>query len=79
MQNDLRPARGAFHRLQGVVPRTRRLPAHAMFSRRAGTTRGQRHPVSDDKGGIETDPKLTDQLRVLLLVTRQLAEKLLGA
>ena len=54
-------------------------PAHAFIGGQAGTARLDGDLVGHDEARVKADAKLADQLRVRLLVARQLGEKVLGA
>ncbi|KAG1274085.1 hypothetical protein G6F64_015209 [Rhizopus arrhizus] len=49
-----------------------RTPAHAFAGSQAGAARGDFHFIGNDEGAVEADAELADQLRILLLVARQL-------
>ena len=54
-------------------------PAHAFAGLHAGAARLDRDLVGHDKAGVKAHAKLADQLRVGLLVARQLGYKIFGA
>ena len=74
--------RGAAVRLLDGLQRVRapavRLPADALGGGQAGPPGGQRDPVGHDERGVEADPELADERRVLALVTGQGREELPG-
>src|SRR6202012_617305 len=76
MQRDGRAALGALDRIDIEFAVARAAPAHAFGRRQAGPARFDRDAVGHDKARIETDPELADQLRILLLVARQLREEI---
>ena len=79
VQHDLGAAAGLPDHLDGEFSGAVRFPAHGLIRRQPGAARRHRHPVGDDEGGIEADAELADQVRVLLLVARELGEELARA
>src|SRR3954465_9558172 len=75
MQYHLSTARRSLDRFEREFAPAVRLPTHPCACRVAGTPCRQRHLVGDDERRIEADAKLADQIRVLRLLSRQLAEK----
>ena len=73
------PPRGLLDRLDGEVAVRGRLPADALCDRTAGLAAQHFDPLGDDECGIEADPELADELRILLRVAGELAEELGGA
>ena len=68
MQGDLRAARRRLHRLDGELAPAVGLPSHPLAGRRARPAGGEDDPLGHDEDGIEADPELPDELRVLGLV-----------
>src|SRR3970282_1551341 len=66
-------ARDGLHRELAIRAR---FPANARIFGRAGLARLDRDAICDDKGRIEADAELADELRILLLVPGELAEEL---
>ena len=60
-------------------PSAARFPAHAFGGGQAGAPRQHLDTIRDDEGRIEAHAELADELRVLLLIARQLLEELRGA
>ena len=56
-----------------------RFPLYALLRRGAGGAGDHGHLVGHDKGGVETDPELTDQLRILALIAGEIFEEFCGA
>ena len=54
-------------------------PVHAFAGREAGTTAEDIDLVGDDEGGIEAHAELADQVRILLLVAREVFHEIGGA
>ena len=73
------PATGPLRRLHRELARAVALPADRLARRQPGAPRHDRHPVRDDEARVEADAELADQLRVLLLVARELREELARA
>ena len=78
MQCHLSPALRPVNPLNGVFPFAGGLPAHAALRTEPGTPGGHGNPVRDNKARVKADAELTDQLRILGLVTGQGREELLG-
>ena len=70
---------GFLDNLQRVVATAIGLPAHAVFGRKTGATRGQRDTVGHDKRGVETDAELSDQVGVFCRVASQFGQELTGS
>jgi len=79
VKGDRRAPQGFLQHLDGEFAASVRLPADSLIGLLAGAPRVHGHLVRDDERGIEPDPELPDQVRVLLLVAREPREKLLGA
>jgi hypothetical protein len=80
VQADLGTALFLFHRMDGVFAFAVRLPAGSLVFAQAGTTRGNRDLIGDDKNRIEADAELADEeLGILLAIAGQALEKLMGA
>ena len=68
VQGHLRAARRGLDRLDRELAAAVRLPAHPFAGRRPGPAGGEDHPVGHDEDGVEPDPELPDELRVMGLV-----------
>jgi hypothetical protein len=76
VQGDLGAARRPVDHLDTEFAGALGFPAHALVGLGAGAARVHRDLVGDDERGVEADAELADQAGVLLLVARQLGEKL---
>ena len=74
VQHHIRTAPGLLGRRDAELALPVRLPADRLIGRQPGAAAEHRHLVGHDERGIEPHPELADQLRVLLLVARQLRE-----
>ena len=72
-------ALGALNGFHGELAFPVAFPAHALVGGVAGTAAEHLNTAGDDKGGIEADAELADQLSVLTAVAGHAGEKLLGA
>jgi len=78
VQRDGGAARGALDGLDLEITRAAAGPAHALGRRQAGAARLDHDLVRHDEAGIEAHAELADQLRVLLLVTAEVAHEVAG-
>jgi Na+/phosphate symporter len=75
VQHDFRAALGLLDRFDRELAVRLRSPVHAFARRLAGAAREHFDFIRNDERRIETDAKLTDQLRVLLLIATELRQK----
>ena len=75
VQFDARSSLTHLDRLYLIVSLARAGPANALVCRRTSPACVHYHFFGNDKRRIEADTKLTDQLRVLLLIAGQRTEK----
>ena len=78
MQGDAGAALSALNGFNLKLTRAATDPANAFGSRQTSAARLDRDAVGNDVAGIKADAKLTNQLRVFLLVTRQFAHEITG-
>ncbi len=78
MQRDVGAARRFVQHLDRELAAAVRFPAHTLIRLLSGAARRDGNLVGHDERGIETDPELADQVRVLLLVAAQLGKEFPG-
>ena len=71
-------ALGALNAFDLKIARTATHPTHAVGRWQTGTARFDRDFVCHDEARVKTHAKLADQLRIRLLVARQLGDKVFG-
>src|SRR3569832_1945731 len=78
VQRDVGAARGLVDGLDREIAGAGGLPAHAFIGSQTGAARFDSDAVGDNEARVKTDAELADQRRILLLVSGQLGEELLG-
>ena len=71
MQGNAGAARGFLHHLNRKLAAAVRLPSHTLVGLFTGTTGHHGDLVRHNKRGVKTHTKLSNQVRIFLLVTRQ--------
>ena len=77
-EDHLGAARGDGYAFDGVLPVPNGLPAHAAFHRHPGSPGVHRHLVRDDEARVEPHSELSDELSILVPVSREGVEELPG-
>ena len=75
VQRDARTSGRDVDRFHGKLAFTVRLPAHPFALGQASAAASHDYIVGDDECGVETNAKLTDQARIVLLVPGHAAEE----